>query len=283
MIGGKAMVRRTTGAACLLTAFAMLALLSASALATPGSLEFGKCTKTAGGKFKNGGCTKLAKSAEEQKFEWAPLSAPVAFTTAKKAETGEAVIGTGAGNHVSCTTESSTAGEFGAGSKEQKNIVLEYTGCEELGAECASAGQPGGHINTNKLDGAPGVITRAAKEEKNLDGVDFKGQTSEVFAEFSCGPAPTVLRGSVIVKAGSIVSGKFKSSTNKMLNKLVLEFVSKGGKQEPEKFEGEPKDVLEGSVGGGAFQEGSLSLISVEQTNPKTTKVELRQCEKNVC
>src|SRR5437763_8854463 len=121
MIGGKAMVRRTTAAACLLTACAMFALLSTSALATPGSLEFGKCAKTAGGKFKNAGCTKLAKTAEEQKFEWAPLGTTVAFTTAKKAETGEAVIGNGAGNQVSCSTESSTAGEFGAGRKEQKN------------------------------------------------------------------------------------------------------------------------------------------------------------------
>jgi len=123
------------------------------------------------------------------------------------------------------------------------------------------------------------VIKKAAKEEKNLDGVDFKGQTSEVFAEFSCGPAPTVLRGSVIVKAGSIVSGKFKSSTNKMLNKLLLEL----GSEAPEKFEGEPPDVLEGSTAGSSFEKAALTLNTIEQTNPKTTKVELRQCEKNVC
>ena len=60
------MVRRTTAAACLLSACAMFALLSASALATPGSLEFGKCAKTAGGK--NGPRIPGAKRFERPQF-----------------------------------------------------------------------------------------------------------------------------------------------------------------------------------------------------------------------
>ncbi len=277
------MVRRTTAVAWLLTACAMFALLSASALATPGSLEFGKCTKTLGGKFKNAGCTKLAKTAEEQKFDWAPLSAPVAFTGEKKPETGNAVIELGGGNQMSCTGETQKEGEYGPGSKEQKNVVLKFTGCELLGSQCFSAGQSLGTILTKKLDGAPGVVTKAAKEEQNIDGMDFKGQTSEVFAEFDCTPVPVVVRGSVIVKYSAIVNGKLKSNTNKMLNKVTSEYVVVGGKQDPEKFEGEPKDVLEGSINGGAFREGTLTLITVQKTNPKTVKVELRQCEINVC
>ena len=50
------------------------------------------------------------------------------------------------------------------------------------------------------------------------DGRDFRGQTSELFAEFSCGPIPVLLRGSVIVKVGEIKEGIFKRLTNKMLN-----------------------------------------------------------------
>ncbi|TMK97912.1 MAG: hypothetical protein E6G34_09500 [Actinobacteria bacterium] len=259
------------------------ALFSTDALATPGSLEFGKCTKAAGGKFKNAGCTKLAKSAEEQKFEWAPLSSAVAFTGEKKPLSGKVVLTVAPGSEVSCTGETQTEGEYGPGSREQKNIVLAFSGCEALGSECSSASQPAGHVNTLKLHGAPGIVKKEAKEEKNVDGVDFAGQTSEVFAEFSCGPIPVVLRGSVIVKVGEIKEGKFKLLTNKMLNKEPLEFTVTGGKQDPQKFEGEPKDVLEGSVGGGAFEEATLTLLEIQKTSPKTVKVELRQCEMNVC
>ena len=92
-----------------------------------------------------------------------------------------------------------------------------------------------------------------------------------------------MLRGSVIVKVGEIKEGKFKLLTNKMLNKEPLEFTVTGGKQDPQKFEGEPKDVLEGSVGGGAFEEATLTLLEIQKTSPKTVKVELRQCEMNVC
>src|SRR4051794_40291263 len=80
---------------CLIAVCAVFAFSATSAFAveaTPGSLEFGKCAKKAGGKFKNGGCTKFAKTVEEEKFEWTPLSGSVKFKSKKKAETGNAVL-----------------------------------------------------------------------------------------------------------------------------------------------------------------------------------------------
>src|SRR4051794_32967293 len=93
-IGG-VMRRNSAGLRWLTAACAVVASLamsmSATALATPGSLEWGKCTNVgSGGKYANGGCTKAAKPGKEG-WEWAPLSTPVKFTSSKTKETGPAV------------------------------------------------------------------------------------------------------------------------------------------------------------------------------------------------
>jgi len=269
------MVRRTTAAACLLAPCAMFALLSASALATPGSLEFGKCAATAGGKFKNSGCTKLAKTAEEQKFEWTPLGAGVAVTSQKAAETGLAVLETTSGSEISCSGQSSAAGEYGPASKEMRNIVERFTGCAALGCEAQSKGAKEGEIIFNALRAVPGIITANAqgKEEKDVVGLDFKAQSGTTVAEFECGPARWVVRGGVIATY----------PPNKMLNKVTLAFVQEKGKQQFERFVGGATEFLETNIVEKGFEQSGFSLVTVLKTNPKTTKVELRHCEKNVC
>jgi hypothetical protein len=276
---------------CLVAIGAMFAL-SVSSAAAESLPEFGKCNKTAVGvgQFKNAGCTKKAKVTEEKKFEWEPLSTAVKFTSLKKAETGEAVLEAANENKIHCKNQKQTLGEYGPGKYEEKNVVGEFSGCEALGAECSSAGQPAGNINTTKLHGEPGVVTKATSEEKNIDGADLRGQTSEFLAEFSCGPAPVLVRGGVVVKAGSIVSGKFKGATNKMLNKQTIEFVAEPkGIQVPSEWtpngtgvsnskHEKIKEVLEGSTAGQPFERSGQSLITVQTTSPKTVKVELRQC-----
>jgi len=278
---------------CLVAVCALFAFTS-TAFATEGSLEYGKCTKTAVGvgKYKNGGCTKFAGgSTEEHKFEWAPLSTTVKFTSLKKAETANAVLESVKGTEISCKEQKQTKeGEYGPGAHEVKNVVGEFSGCEALGGSCQS-GAESGKINTLKLHGEPGTVTKNVKEEKSIDGNDLRGQTSEFLAEFSCSGAPVLVRGGVVVKA--FAAGK--STTNKMLNKVTVEFVAtKPGKQVPEEWT--PlgtgvsnskheliKEFLEGSVAGGAFEQSGQSLITIQTTSPKTVKVELRQCEKNVC
>ena len=73
---------------CLVAVCALFAVTS-SAFATEGSLEFGKCNKTAiaEGTCSNAGCTKIAKTDEINKFNWESLlGKTVQFTSAKGAE-----------------------------------------------------------------------------------------------------------------------------------------------------------------------------------------------------
>jgi hypothetical protein len=228
-----------------------------------------------GGRYANGACTKLPKPGTAGKFEWTPLSAAVALTSQQVPGTGNPTFETGTKEVIACSIEKAKEGEYGPGSKELRNIVYEYGGCAGLKNQCNSPGQPAGSIRTAKLDGGPGIVKKEAREEHNVDGIDLKGQASEVFAEFSCGPVPVAIRGSIITKAQS----RGTSWTNKMLSKVTYEYLTSAGKQEPEKFEGQPKDVLEFSLGG----QGGEDLITAVSTSPKTVKIELRQCEMNVC
>jgi hypothetical protein len=274
------MRRNRAGRLWLTPACAVVACLamSATALATPGSLEWGKCTKVgSGGKYANAGCTKAAKPGKEG-WEWAALSTPVKFTSSKKKETGPAVLSAG-GSEVACTAMTQQEGEYNA-PKELSNVVLEFGNCETSGIKCKSPGQPEGSIHTNKLRGGPGVIKKEAQEVKNLDGYDLKGQTSEVWAEWSCGLVSYVMRGGVIVPERN-ATGILQ--TNKMLNKRLIELFSEKGGGGIERFEGGPDDYLESSVAGGPFAKAELNLSAIQLTNPKTTKIELRQCEMNVC
>jgi hypothetical protein len=134
----------------------------------------------------------------------------------------------------------------------------------------------------DKLRGVPGIITpnSLGKEEKDLVGIAFSPQSGTNDAEFQCGPAPVIVRGGVIVAA--LEDGK--SNVNKMTNKFELAFIgAKGGKQVPERFAGGPKETFELSGAGGAFEEVGLTMTVIQETTPKTIKVELRHCEKNVC
>jgi len=93
--------------------------------------------------------------------------------------------------------------------------------------------------------------------------------------------------GGVVVAAKS--EGKLK--TNKMLNKILVEFLAeKPGKQIPEKWtpngggisnekHEEITEHLFGDVGKGPEASGQ-SLKTVQKSG--TIKVELRQCEKNI-
>jgi hypothetical protein len=282
---------------CLLAVGVLFAVTASGAAAFENLPHFGKCAALAGGKYKNSGCTKLGKTAEEMKFEWTPLGEGlVKFTSAKEKETGNAVLESASGTEISCTEEKSKEGEYGPGD-QVKNVVGEFAGCKALGSGCNSTGQPAEHINTLKLHGEPGIVIKEPKEEKNVAGSDLRGQEGEFLAEFSCGPAPVLVRGGVVVKAQNPGStGTTGETTNKMLNKAKIAFVAeKPGKQVPSVWQpngggithtGGPKpgteEVLEGSVAGGAFEKSGQSLNTVQKTTPGTVKSELRMCEKTI-
>jgi hypothetical protein len=260
--------------------------------------HYGKCVAKAGGPYKTGGCTKLGKTAEEMKFEWQPLTTTVGFKSKKEKETGPAVLESQGGTKISCTEQVEKEGEYGPGD-QVKNVVGEFSGCEALGFKCESEGKSEGLINTKKLIGEPGIVTKETKEEKNIDGNDLRaenepGGPNGFLAEFSCGGAPVKVKGGVVVKAQQDSTGGTSGEvTNKMENKIEVEFVAEaGGKQNPEEWtpngagfsNKEHKLInehLESSLSGGAYERGGQSLITVQETIGKV-KVELRQCEKTI-
>ena len=258
----------------------------ASAAATPGSLEFGRCVAKTPSKFRNNNCTKKAKTEAEGKFEWEPLTSGIKSVAKKERETHAVEFESAGGSKFLCTAMNQTAGEFGPGSDEESNVQwLAAGGCEALGGKCESAGRGEGEIAFNTLRGVLGIVKAEAKEEKDIVGIVFAPQSGPYLAEFSCLGAPVKVRGTLIIKMqADSTGGTTGELTNKMLSKFELEFVSEpGGKQVPEEFEGGPKQTPEASLSGGAFEQESLSMTLVQETSPKTTKVELRKCEVNVC
>jgi hypothetical protein len=81
--------------------------------------------------------------------------------------------------------------------------------------------------------------------------MDLKAPAGTI-AEFSCASIAGKWRGSVIVPV----------KTDKMLSGETLKFVAKSGKQVPEAFEGQPKDVIESSLGTTSFEQAGFSLAT---------------------
>jgi hypothetical protein len=283
--------RALTCSAC---AGAVLAGAAGSAYASENLPSYGKCEAQAGGKYSNPGCTKLAKTAEKQKYEWHPLAAAVPFTQTKEHMSGEAVLEVAGGVEMRCRGTQTATGEYGPGS-QLKNVVMVLFGCEAGGGECNSEGRRAGEVATRKLHGEPGVVKREPKEEKNVDGTDLTAEEGETIAELACGPEPgIVVKGGIVTKAqADSTGGTTGEYTNKMATRYEVEYVpGPSGTQIPRDW----------APNGGGFSHGtheavveqleamlfsplepaSLKLTTVQESSPNTTLVELRQCESNV-
>jgi hypothetical protein len=272
---------------CLVAVCALFALVASSASAEK-LPEYGKCEAQTGGKFDSASCTKVKAGKETD--EWHPLTTAVKFTSKKVKNTGNAVLESEGGTEISCEEQVEKQGEYGPGNLV-KNIIGEFSKCTALGANCNSNGEPSGFINTLKLHGEPGIVEKnATKSEKDILGNDLRGEESEFLAEFSCGPAPVLVRGGVVVKAES----KAKSIANKMEEKIDVEFVAeKPGKQVPEVWQpngagvsnsGGPKTItehLEGKVSTKPYERSGQSLTTEQKSEVKKVKVELRECEQS--
>ena len=220
--------------------------------------DFGRCLKvTKGtGQFESASCTKLGG---EKKFAWYPGVVKTHFTT-NSSELTAVTLQPAKGSPVTCTAETGR-GEY-TGPKTVSGVILTLTGCIDAGAQCMS-GAVAGEIVSNPLEGTLGVEKLGATSSKNKIGLDLfsVGKTGPV-VEFACGLNTVSLRGSVIVPV----------KANKMRLTQTLKFKASKGKQKPESFVGEPKDILEASFNGEPFEQTGLTLTAT-QTNEEAVEV----------
>jgi hypothetical protein len=229
---------------------------SASAFVSPSSPpEFGRCIKGAkgSGDYANSGCTSPTAGG---RYEW----------TAGVLKTGVISSGAGAtleavgGSRVTCTAESGT-GRY-AGNDTLGAVVLTFTGCARAGAACSSAGAHGGEVVSPPLEMTLGVETLGTSASSDRLGLDLSGAGgSGTLLQFTCGATTVSLRGSVIVPL----------KANKPALTQKLKFKASKGKQRPESFAGGSRDVLEESVGAGAYEQAGLSLAAT-QTGEETVE-----------
>jgi hypothetical protein len=220
--------------------------------------ELGRCVKTAKGAGKYSGATCISQKAGGS-YEWLPGVAKKKFTS--KLTEGVATLETVKGSKVVCKTETTT-GEY-SGLKTVANVVLTLTGCERLGEKCSSAKAAAGKVVTKTLDGALGIEKLGKTSVANKIGLDLfpVGKTGAV-VEFSCGTTPVSLTGSIIVPV----------SVNVMQLTSKLNYSASKGKQKPEGFVGEPKDILEASFNKAPFEQTGLTLKTT-QTNEETVEI----------
>jgi len=213
--------------------------------------EFGRCVKVAKntGKYHTTSC---AGGLAEGSYEWFRGVIKKGFTTSA----GTTKLETVSKSKITCAAESGS-GEY-SGAKTVTGVTVTFTGCEGPGAtKCATAGANEGELLTKPLEGQLGIISEEVKEGKEIRKIGlelFPAGHAGSYVEFSCGGSPQVLRGSVIAPV----------SIDKMSLTSTLTYKGAKGKQAPEQFEGEPKDVLESSVAGGAFEQSGLTLTATQ-------------------
>jgi hypothetical protein len=232
--------------------------------APPNPPEFGRCVKVASGvkgKFSTATCTTPA-TAEKFAFEWLPGPGPKAGFTTKIKELTAVTFETVAKHKLVCTGESG-AGEY-TGRKTVGNVTFDFTGCEMGGVKCSSLGALEGEVRSATLQGALGVVKVSIEGAfKNTIGLDLLPAAEGGAAlEFGCGPTPVTVRGSVIAP---VTRNAMKLTTN-------LPYTQSAGKQKPESFAGEPKDVFEASFNEGPFGQLGLKLTTI-QTNEEKLEI----------
>jgi hypothetical protein len=240
---------------CLVGALTIGALAATSASAA--APEIGRCVKTAAGagKFTSATCTTEKANGS---FEWMPGAVKNKFTTAG----GLAVLETKNGTTVNCKKETS-GGEY-TGPKTVGGVVVKFTECESGGFKCKTVGSGEGELVTKTLEGVIGIEKKGLTTKANKIAFDlFPNGKTGLFIEFGCGPLPVKVQGSVLVPL---------KPTNKMESKITLKYTAKKGKQKPEKFEGEAKDVLESALKNLPFEQAGQTITTV-QTNEEALEI----------
>ena len=221
-----------------------------------GAPEFGRCVKveTETGKYDNAGCS---KEGGEGKYEWYPGLEKTKFTTTG----GEATFEGASGEVVHCKSESGE-GAY-SGQKTVAGVAMKLHECvEPLVGSCATAGAAAGEVVTHTLTGVLGVEELSGEgPSKNKIALSLSPAGGVLF-EAVCGGSSVPVRGSVLVPV--------KANTMALTPKL--KFKAKNGIQEPERFEGGPKEALEGSFYTHPFERAGLTL-TIEQANEEKVSI----------
>lgn len=242
-----------------------VAIASSAWAAAP---EYGRCLKAGKvglkytGEFENSACTKKSAS-KTGKFEWHPGAVKTGQTTLN---TTGGTLETVSKLGVHCTSETST-GEY-VGTKEVKNIIVKFKGCESASFTCTSPGHEVGELETNTLEGIVAFAKGGKAALKTVFDLFPAGKTG-LFIEFACVSIAAVkVEGSILVPVPS----------DKMLLEGELKYIAKAGHQKPEEYEnasGEVfKDVLMSEfVGEGKGLEQAGQTITTKLKNEE--KLEL--------
>jgi hypothetical protein len=212
--------------------------------------EFGRCPKEGQigrqwGSFTSVHCT---TSGSSNPYTWLPGAAKAGFTVKLASGTfvWEALHSS---SNVVCQHELA-AGHY-TSARAVGPVALAMTGCTMGTKSCTSAGAGTGEILTSQLTGEPGVEKLGSQASTDKLAVDFHSDSGPV-AEVACEGTTVVIRGSVIapIKADA------------MLVSEALAFKSSKGKQKPERLVGGEKNILEESIGGGAYAQASIKAAT---------------------
>lgn len=224
--------------------------------------QYGRCvrapSKKMGGKTVYSGGFTTAICLEESAthtgdYEWEPGVSLTHFTTKLTGSTTVA-LETVKGDAIICKGETG-GGEY-TGLQTVGNVVLTFTGCEQVSThvECASSGAAAGEVITDPLDGSLGVYVEGVTPVSNRVGLDLSpASQSGPFMAFDCDGAAVTIQGSFIVPA----------KTNKMFATTTLKAAAAKGHQQPAKFlGGSTIDTLEELTGGGRVEQAGLTMTT---------------------
>jgi hypothetical protein len=228
-----------------------------------GPPEFGRCIKTTGGAYIDGGCT---TSGAGGSFEWysafgstRPLEKTSFLGVIKEGTTAR--LETVSKTIVTCTGET-MSGKY-TGNKTIGEVFVTFTNCSAFSTSCTSAGAPAGTIATNQLEGVLGIEELGAEPVLNKIGEAlFPVGRSGPIGEFTCGGLKLVMSGSVISPA---VENMMKTTT------AITSKASKG-KQHPESFVGETPEPLMATIESGTPEQGGEAVTTI-QTNEEKVEI----------
>ncbi len=215
------------------------------------SAGLGRCVKATGGtgQYKDSACETTEVGG---RFEWFPGAVKNKFTSRE----GATELESASGQKIRCAG-GSDAGEY-VGTAEVLETIT-FTGCEGSGVKCKQGVQPEGTVETALLRSVGGLIKQPADI-----GVSLESASGGVFAEFMCSGVRIAINGSVIAPITPI---------SRMTTIFTEKFDAAGSKQEPESFEGGPREVLETSFGN-PFED---SVLRSTETITNEEKLEIKE------
>jgi hypothetical protein len=238
--------------------------------------EFGRCAAAPSrkegsktlyeGYFSSSTCTgsldEAKTGAPEGKYEWeVEAFAKAAFTT--QLTSGLVTLESASkSSKVTCDGESSS-GEY-VGLHAIEGVVITLTDCAKASEICSSAGRSAGEVVMKPLEGVLGVEKKGTTSAKDKIALAlYPIAKTGPLVEFSCGSTSVLVRGAVLVPI----------KADKGYPTQALKFAATKGKQKPEGFEGEPKEILEESFNKGASYEQTGLTAAITQTNKEDVEV----------